>query len=426
MFNVLFFTLLVRELIMKKNYSLILLSSTLVLTFQANAAGTLVQEMSKMTVSTAGAGSAALAENASVAYSNPAGMSYIEGDALSVNAAVMDLGIYYHDDTDSSLDSDNAGGIQPYGSIYYVHQLNDDVHLGMSVSAQGGSALNYGTDYAGALTLNDLKLSVIQFNPSVSYQVNNKLSIGGGLQIDYASFEESLLYGQGNIETDSWTLGYNLGLMYQIDENNRLGIAYRSRMNHDLTGLFSSNTMTVSVPIPGPIPGTIDKDISAKSGDTGLNVLNPRQVEVSGLHQLTNPLSLVWSVGFEQWSDNDSTTISINDGNRISQIERNFEDVWTAAIGARYQLTSRLRLESGIGYASSPLDEPESQGLDLPVDTQHRYSVGATYQWKKDISFNTYYSYVDYGDPEINNNGVIGQFDNSNQFIGITLNMSFK
>ncbi|ACH63696.1 outer membrane protein P1 [Aliivibrio fischeri MJ11] len=399
---------------MKTSYSLTFLSSVLLLAFQANAAGTLVQEMSKMTVSTAGAGSAALAENASVAYSNPAGMSYIEGDALSVNAAIMDLDIYYHDASDSSKDSDNAGGVQPYGSLYYVHQLNDEMHLGMSLSAQGGSALDYGASYAGARNLNDLRLSVIQFNPSISYQINQQLSIGAGLQIDYASFEETLLYGQGSLETDSWTLGYNLGLMYQLDEYNRFGISYRSRMNHDLTGSFNSNAMTVSVPIP------------AMSGQAGVNVLNPRQIEVSGLHQLTNPLSLVWSVGFEQWSDNDSTMISINNGNRISQIERNFDDVWSAALGARYQLTPRLRLESGIGYVTSPLENPEYQGADLPVDTQHRYSMGATYQWDKDISLTTYYSYVDYGEPEINNNGMNGQFDNANQFLGVTLNMMFK
>ncbi|EHN68917.1 OmpP1/FadL family transporter [Aliivibrio fischeri] len=411
---------------MKTSYSLTFLSSVLLLAFQANAAGTLVQEMSKMTVSTAGAGSAVLAENASVAYSNPAGMSYIEGDALSINAAIMDLGIYYHDASDSSKNSDNAGGVQPYGSLYYVYQLNDEMHLGVSVSAQGGSALDYGTSYAGARNLNDLRLSVIQFNPSISYQINQQLSIGAGLQIDYASFEETLLYGQGSLETDSWTLGYNLGLMYQLDEYNRFGISYRSRMNHDLTGSFNSNAMTVSVPIPGPIPGAVDKRIPAMSGQAGLNVLNPRQIEVSGLHQLTNPLSLVWSVGFEQWSDNDSTMISINNGNRISQIERNFDDVWSAALGARYQLTPRLRLESGIGYVTSPLENPEYQGADLPVDTQHRYSMGATYQWDKDISLTTYYSYVDYGEPEINNNGMNGQFDNANQFLGVTLNMMFK
>lgn len=406
---------------MKTTHCLTLLSSALLLSFQASAAGTLVQEMSKMTVSTAGAGSAVLAENASVAYSNPAGMSYIEGNALSINAAVMDLSIYYNDTHEPQDNSGNAGGLQPYGSLYYVHQLNHDVHLGMSISAQGGSALDYGRDYAGALTLNDLKLSVIQFNPSVSYRVNDKWSIGGGLQIDYASFEENILYDQGNIETDSWTLGYNLGVMYQLDENNRLGIAYRSRMNHDLTGTINTESMIAHKPsrpnIPIPIP--------AMSGKAGLNVLNPRQLELSGLHQLTQPLSLVWSLGFEQWSDNDSTQISIN-GSDISQIARNFEDVWTGAIGARYQLTPRLRLETGIGYATSALDDAEYQGADLPVDTQHRYSVGATYQWTKDITFNTYYSYVDYGDPEINNSGMAGQFDNTNQFFGITMNMTFK
>lgn len=406
---------------MNKNHSLTLLSSALLLSFQANSAGTLVQEMSKMTVSTAGAGSAVLAENASVAYSNPAGMSYIEGNALSINAALMDLSIYYNDTNNPKDSSGNAGGLQPYGSLYYVHQLNDDVHLGISVSAQGGSALDYGHDYAGALTLNDLKLSVIQFNPSASYQVNDTLSIGAGLQIDYASFEENFLYDQGNIETDSWTLGYNLGVMYQLDKNNRLGIAYRSRMNHDLTGAINTESMIAHKPsrpyIPIPIP--------AMSGEAGLNVLNPRQLEISGLHQLTQPLSLVWSLGFEQWSGNDSTQISIND-NDVSQIERNFDDVWTGSVGARYQLTARLRLETGIGYATSPLDVPEYQGADLPVDTQHRYSVGATYQWTKDVTFNTYYSYVDYGEPKINSSGMTGQFDNANQFIGITMNMALE
>jgi long-chain fatty acid transport protein len=125
----------------KKNHYLTLLSSALLLSFQANSAGTLVQEMSKMTVSTAGAGSAVLAENASVTYSNPAGMSYIEGNAFSISAALMDLSIYYNDANSPKDSSGNAGGLQPYGSLYYVHQLNDDVHLGISVSAQGGSAL---------------------------------------------------------------------------------------------------------------------------------------------------------------------------------------------------------------------------------------------------------------------------------------------
>ncbi|MEI6860239.1 MAG: outer membrane protein transport protein [Shewanella sp.] len=399
---------------MNKMHSLTLLSSALLLACQANAAGTLVSEMSSMTVSTAGAGGAVIAENASVAYSNPAGMSYIYGDALSVNLAVMDLRVQYKDATDPSLSSGNAGGFQPYGSLYYVHQLDNDMRLGMSISVQGGSALDYGTSYGGALTLNDLRLSVMQFNPSISYQVTPKLSLGAGFQIDYATFEENLLYGQANMDTDSWTVGYNLGAIYQWDKNTRFGITYRSKMDHDLTGTFKVD-----------VPDWLGPNIADKSGLAGLNVLNPRHVEISGLHQLSQPLSLVWSLGFEQWSDNDSTRVSIN-GNNVTQISRDFDNVWTGALGARYQLTPKVRLETGIGYASSPLDEPEYQAADLPVDTQHRYSIGLTYQWTKDTTFNAYYSYVDYGEPKINNDGMNGRFDNSNQFFGVTMNMAFK
>ncbi|CAH1594274.1 conserved exported hypothetical protein [Vibrio owensii] len=402
---------------MNKPFSLSLITSGLLFTIQANAAGTLVSEMNQMSVSTSGAGGAVVAENASVAFSNPAGMSYLDERSLSFNLAAMALDINYNAH-DSSQSADDAGGFQPYGSIYYVQPLSNKIHVGMSFSAQGGSALDYGTDYAGKMELNDLRLSVLQFNPSLSYQINPRWSLGMGLQIDYATYEQNFLIDHAHLETDSWTLGYNLGAMFQIDEDNRLGLSYRSKMNHDLSG--NLNTDAFRYHIAGPIY----KDIPAMSGQAGITVMNPRQLELSGLHQITAPLSLVWSLGFEQWSENQSTHVEIND-DRFTQIPRNFEDVWFAAAGGRYQLTSKLRLEGGIGYASSPLDDASMQSPDLPVDSQHRYSIGMNYQWSPTINLSGYYSYVDYGDPEIATNSMQGQFDNHNQFLGLLLNMDF-
>lgn len=402
---------------MNKPFSLTLIASGLIFAFQANAAGTIVPEMSKMSVSTAGAGGAVVAENASVAFSNPAGMSYLDTPSLSVNLAAMALDINY-EDNDSSQSASDAGGFQPYGSIYYVQPLSDKIHLGMSFSAQGGSALDYGTDYAGKMELNDLRLNVLQFNPSISYEINSRWSVGIGFQIDYATYEQNLLIDHAHLETDSWTLGYNLGAMFQINEHNRLGLAYRSEMNHDLTGKLNTDAFRYH------IAGPIYKNIPAMSGQAGVTVLNPRQLELSGLHQITTPLSLVWSFGFEQWSENKSTRVEIND-DRFTQIQRNFEDVWTAAVGARYQLTSKLRFEGGVGWASSPLDDASLQSPDLPVDNQHRYSIGMNYQWTPTIDLSGYYSYVNYGDPDIATNTMQGQFDNQNQFFGVLVNMDF-
>lgn len=403
---------------MKKVLPLSFIAMNLLVAQHANAAGTIISEMSKMSVSTAGAGGAAVAENASVAYSNPAGMSYLDDPSLSVNVAGMALDINYYDKNDASLNGEDAGGFQPYGSVYYVQPLSNNLHAGMSISAQGGSALDYGTTYAGKLELNDLRLSIIQFNPSLSYKINDQWSIGGGLQIDYATYEQNLLVDNAHLDTEDWTLGYNLGVMFQIDTDNRLGLTYRSRMDHDLTGNLSTD------PFRYHIKGPIYKDIPALSGQAGVDVLNPRQVELSGLHQLTTPLSLVWSLGFEQWSDNQSTNVNIN-GNQFTQIPRNFKDVWSAAIGARYQVTEKLRLEGGIGYTSSPLDNPAYQSADLPEDTQHRYSVGMSYQWSPNVNVNGYYSYVNYGEPTIDTDTMQGHFDNANQFFGVLVNVTF-
>ncbi|MCW8327450.1 outer membrane protein transport protein [Photobacterium sp. SDRW27] len=389
---------------MKRNIQLTMLSSLVLGSFGVQAAGTLVPEMSQMSVSTAGAGGAAVAENASVAYSNPAGMSYLDKRSLSVNMAGMDLNIRYHDDRSDVLSSGNAGGFQPYGSMYFVEPISDQLHVGLSLVATGGSTLDYGTTYAGQIELNNLQFSVMQLNPAISFQVNDKLSVGAGIQMDYASFEQSLARENIDIETDSIALGFNLGLMYQLNDSHRLGLSYRSRMKHDLTGMVNSS--------------------AGFKGEVGLNIVNPAQLELSGLHQLNQPLSLVWSLGFEEWSENDSTRIDIND-NEIGQIQRGFDDVWTAAVGARYQVTPAWRLEGGVGYASSPLDDLQLQSADLPVDEQYRYSIGATYHWSQRITVNGYYSYVDYGKPEIDGKFMTGEFDNSNQFFGVMVNVSF-
>ena len=389
---------------MKLNTKVPLLSTMVLFSLGAHAAGTLVPEMSQMSVSTAGAGGAAIAENASVAYSNPAGMSYLDKRSLSVNAAGMYLDVSYHDSRSDELSSGNAGGFQPYGSMYLVEPVSDRLHLGLSLVATGGSALDYGTEYAGRLQLNSLQLSVMQLNPSISHKISEKLSVGAGLQVDYAKFEQHLLGDNANLSTDSVAFGYNLGLMYQINDNHRLGLSYRSQIKHDLTG-------------------DVDTSIGF-SGDIGLNIINPAQFELSGLHQLSEPLSLVWSVRFEEWSENEETRIDIN-GSNVGQIPRGFDNVWTAALGAHYQLTPDWRLEGGVGYASSPLDDPTLQSADLPVDEQYRYSLGATYNWNERVSLNGYYSYVDYGEPEIDGTLMQGQFNNANQFFGVMMNMSF-
>lgn len=373
-----------------------------VIAFKSHSAATLVPEMSHLNLGTAGAGSAVLAEGASTAYSNPAAMSEMDQAHLAINMAMMNLGIEYQDDRDTSLNSADAGGLQPYGSLYAITPIDERIRLGLSLVATGGSGLDYGNDYAGKVGLNDLQLSVMQFNPSLSYKVNPHLSLGIGIQIDRASFEQTLLAEKATLESTSYALGYNLGVTYLPSSKHQFGITYRSKMEHDLEGEF------------------LFLDQKANSQ---IELINASRVELSGYHQLNEPIALVWSIGREFWSENEQTSIDLGDIELTKP--RGFKDVWFASLGSKVTLSNKFVMDFGIGYVSSPLDESSLQSPDLPVDVQIRYGFGGRYQWDKSTSLNLYYSYVDYGEPEIDNGAMQGRFNNDNHFVGVELDLQF-
>ncbi|MDR9831742.1 outer membrane protein transport protein [Vibrio sp. FNV 38] len=369
---------------------------------QTFAAGTLVSEMSHLNVGTAGAGSAVASDGASTAYSNPAAMGYLKESHFAFNIASMALNITYFDERTQALNSDNAGGVQPYGSLYYVSKLNEKMALGLSFTTTGGSGLDYGNSYAGRLGLNDLQLSVMQLNPSLSYKLNSRWHVGVGLQIDRAVFDQRFLVNQAELESQSYALGYNLGSTYQVNKDNRLGLTYRSKMEHELVGeVIAFNQI--------------------HHAEIGLT--NAARLELSGSHKIISPIELVWSLGQEYWSENQDTSLQVGDleGNK----QRGFDDVWFTSLGAKIDLTTKFAIEMGLGYVSSPLEDPTQQASDLPVDHQMKYSVGARYRWSRAINLSVYYSYVDYGSPDITSGLMQGSYDNHNQFLGVEVDYQF-
>ncbi|EJI1278072.1 OmpP1/FadL family transporter [Vibrio vulnificus] len=372
------------------------------LSCQAYAAATLVSEMSHLNVGTAGAGTAVSTDGASSAYANPAAMSHLEQSHIAVNLASMALNIEYDDDRSSSLNSHNAGGIQPYGSFYFVTPLSEQFTFGLSLVATGGSGLDYGNQYAGRLGLNDLKLSVIQWNPVLSYRITPHWSFGGGLQIERANFEQTFMSHHASIQSHSYALGYNLGTTYHVNDNHLLGLTYRSSMTHNLAGTLQ---------------------MLEQSRDIELGFLNAARIELAASHKLAAPITVVWSLGQEYWGANQQTTIQT--GDLIGQKQRGFNDVWFVSMGGQLAITPTLKVEIGAGYVSSPLDNPAWQSSDLPADQQIKYSIGTQYLWSKSILLKAYYSYVDYGSPRIDNGLMQGSFDNHNQFFGLELNYRY-
>ena len=173
---------------MKRSVLSMMLVAGLLVVSPAWGAGLWLYEMGTPDLGTAAAGRAAMASDASTAGANPAGMTRL--DRSQVLVGIQGLYTDIHFDTDASGfgggDGGNAGGFVPMGSLHYVHHLNPDWKLGISVGSYFGLGVDYGEDWSGRYYMQEAKLTTFGVNPGVGYRVSDWLSVGAGFSILYA------------------------------------------------------------------------------------------------------------------------------------------------------------------------------------------------------------------------------------------------
>ena len=111
--------------------------------------GLYLNEFGTSIMGTAGAGSAAYANDASTAFHNPAGMTRIDGRQLGGAAGIIMGEVQFDPDSDTPVDGDDGGdalGVAPIMGSHYVHSVSDRFKLGMNVGAITGAALDYNND----------------------------------------------------------------------------------------------------------------------------------------------------------------------------------------------------------------------------------------------------------------------------------------
>jgi long-chain fatty acid transport protein len=154
--------------------------------------GLYLNEFGTTAMGTAGAGSAAYANDASTAFHNPAGMTRIDGRQFSAGAGLIFGEVQFDPDADTPIDGGDGGdamGLAPIVGSHYVHSVSDRFKLGMSAGAITGAALDYDNDWAGRYLNQEVSLMSFSLIPGAAYRINEKLSIGGNVNITYATLD---------------------------------------------------------------------------------------------------------------------------------------------------------------------------------------------------------------------------------------------
>ncbi|WP_439184545.1 OmpP1/FadL family transporter [Carboxylicivirga taeanensis] len=290
--------------------------------------------------------------------------------------------------------SDNPMGTPFY--FYGATKVNDKLALGLSVTTPYGNSLKWGDDWDGNFLIQDISLQAIFVQPTVSYQITDKLGVGVGFMAVNGSvdlnkalpLQSSNGTSSANLSGNTWAYGFNAGISFLANEKLSFGLSYRSKVLVEL----EEGEATFSVPS------------SLYNDETGF----PRSTNFKG--ELPLPANITFGVGYQvndklllaadlqyvEWSayqslnfDFENNTPMLQDSHNV----RDFENTMIYRLGAEYTLNEKIQFRGGIYYDSTPIAEdlltPETPGTN-----KIGMSLGCGYQINDKLSLDASLLYI--------------------------------
>ena len=408
----------------------------------AFGSGFQLQNRSAIGLGRAFSGGSSVADDASVIASNPAAMALLEGE-WNYSAGLT----YINPNADATLFPTFTGGnvgpattdddiaesaVVPH--LYLTKRLNEDIVVGIGAFSNYGLRTNYAPSTAALVSTDFSEITTININPSISYRLSDRLTIGAGLDVTLAEGEiTSLAPNAGAFPVDLFALdgddtgfGFNLGILFEASSSTRIGLHYRSGIQLDLEGsatlapAFNSlvldgvNAQRASLGASALPAGTVDVD-----GNFGaeLEVELPATIDLSISHDLNSQLTLHGSIVWTEWSTFESLNPNTGVFDAITgapvdtflATQQDWEDTFRYAVGATYRHDDRWTFRTGVAYDETPISD-SNRTLRIPDGDRLSLSLGASYLVNNYLSLDFGYSYtfVDTISLGENDNGLIG------------------
>ena len=273
---------------------------------------------------------------------------------------------------------------------YLSYQITPSLWVGLSMNSPFGLSVSFPESWAGRdYAAGDSFLRTYNFTPSVAWRINDWISVGAGVQIQYAkatlNHGLSLSFplvglipvGDANLSGDGWGYGFTAGITLTPTPTTTIGIGYRSFIDQKIDGTLALNL------IPNPF-------VPSSSNPASTTVKLPDTVSL-GIRQRVDPqLTLLGTVEWTNWSRIGTSDVS---GAFPTTLPFQYQDGWLFALGAEYQWTDRLTVRGGLAYEISPITDDVRMPL-LPDNDRFWVSVGATWQIWRGFSADLAYSHV--------------------------------
>jgi long-chain fatty acid transport protein len=332
--------------------------------------------------------------SAMTAVTNPAGAARVGSRADFSMEAFM---------PDRSMDFTAMGGekadsaVDMYGvpAIGWTAPTSDgsNIYFGGGMYGTSGMGVDYGvTDMGMGMSWDGYSnISFWQMAPVLAWNVDDKLSLGASLNIDYQSVAFQSRFDTGGVNdtfinlsrsASGFGLGLSLGLLYDLNSAVTLGVSYKSKQNFSpLEYQLAAGDITL---MNNPLPdGTYKLDLDF-----------PQQAAVGIAYRANNKLTFSGDIKWINWSDTmDTLTIS---GPGVSfPYSPGWDDQTVFAIGINYDINDKFTIRGGYNYAESPIGpEDVANNLILPAVVESHYTIGGDYRINNHWDLAFHYMYV--------------------------------
>lgn len=427
----------------------------------ASASGfQLLGEQSASSLGNAGAGSAAVAENASTIFYNPAGMTELGRGSISAGLVAVKTSFEFSNDGSITPgltgDGGNGGNWGVVPNAYGSWQVSKDVYIGLGIGAPFGLKTKYDALRTGSAHSNEFDIKTININPSIAWRATDWVSLGAGInwqKID-ATYKRAagtdnvpiltngrptivngrpVTYPNGllpntnvklELDDDAW--GWNIGALFKPAEKTKIGVSYRSQIKYTTTGNISLSGPSAALNAAGSSSAKADIDV-------------PDTFILSLSQGIGDQWELLADVSWTGWSSipyvdivRTSATPAYRSGSTAQMLNTKFDDAWRFALGANYKVNEAWKLRFGVAYDQTPVPNAEYRLVSLPDNNRTWFSAG--FQWKpaKDMALDVGAAYLYVKDADINNDlraegkGLVkGSYEDSAWLIGTQFSMFF-
>jgi long-chain fatty acid transport protein len=364
-----------------------------------------------------GAANVAHNKSADAAYYNPANMVFMS-DENHIEADVMYIGL------DATKYQGTVGETGPYSinaesetfivpSLHYVSgQLGDKARVGVSIVSPGGLSKRW-NDAPAKTSAEEFTLQTAEINPTAAFKVSESVGVAVGFRVVHSSGIVKATPVSGVVSQDmtgdSLDFGYNLALAYKPTSDLEMGLTYRSRVN--LTEEGSAYLVHPSLP----------------NADYDVSVSIPLPAALSAAIAYTLPTKTTIELVYEKTYWSAYSNLDFNYANPEVEASafgatktKNWQDTNTYRLGLTQELDS-LTLMAGVVIDETPVPS-KTLGFELPDSNSLAVSFGGRYQINKelDIGLAALYSMHENRTitaADVNDNGIIGEFSNSNVLI---------